>query len=533
MRNDLYHASGWTKKDHKYIRKEGNRYIYPEDLRTNNEAARKAAQPAYNRKPARDVINRSGVKRVDRYVDPDANLDFRSNDIVDKYGRQRSTIKDKYSTWNVDDGATAARIRANRDRKDINKADRSNQFSEKKQSSTDRAANARSERNARQLENRKAAANGKVINPSYTLRDKDGNKIARLQSKDKVSSPNQADYKQYSKERSQEQNRKKAANGGPYKHAEAHYDSNDNYKENYYTSDQEWAKNRTAKGTGRSNFTKKQLQVKNRATAANGNIIGKNGKTYTFKQDQDYAKRNTGGKKSEQYMRDYAQNEDGSYGAKEGQYWEWTTDKHTHSSEAARKAGSEKKAYEAEVKEAVKKTKAKNKAEKEKLTKKGKQIVDKIKGAFSKKKNKVNEIEVKPIETKPIEVKPIETKPIEVKKKKRTARDILSDRGITRKEVTDYTVADYDNGYVDPDFGNHHKRYQEKYTYSSGKKMNDDFEKQYAREKSLQRSHPTEGSDLNKTSFKPDSKSTLRDYDSEWLKEVNDKWIKNKNKKKK
>lgn len=33
MRNDeLQHAFGWTKKNHKYIRKEGDRYIYPEDL---------------------------------------------------------------------------------------------------------------------------------------------------------------------------------------------------------------------------------------------------------------------------------------------------------------------------------------------------------------------------------------------------------------------------------------------------------------------------------------------------------------------
>jgi len=31
--NELYHASGWTKKNHKYIRKEGNRYIYPSDMK--------------------------------------------------------------------------------------------------------------------------------------------------------------------------------------------------------------------------------------------------------------------------------------------------------------------------------------------------------------------------------------------------------------------------------------------------------------------------------------------------------------------
>lgn len=210
MRNDLYHASGWTKKDHKYVRKEGNRYIYPEDLRTNNEAARKAAQPAYNRKPARDVISRSGVKRVDHHADRDYN--FRTTEGVDKYGRQTHAMKGEGNyIFRQDEDATEARRMANYDRKDINKTDRSNQFSEKRQSSIDRAANKRSERNARQLENRKAAANGKVINPSYTLTDKDGNKIARLQSKDKVSSPNQADYKQYSKEKSNEQKRKKAA----------------------------------------------------------------------------------------------------------------------------------------------------------------------------------------------------------------------------------------------------------------------------------------------------------------------------------
>lgn len=360
MRNDLYHASGWTKKDHKYVRKEGNRYIYPEDLRTNNEAARKAAQPAYNRKPARDVISRSGVKRVDHHADRDYN--FRTTEGVDKYGRQTHAMKGEGNyIFRQDEDATEARRMANYDRKDINKTDRSNQFSEKRKSSTDRAANARSERNARQLENRKAAANGKVINPSYTLTDKDGNKIARLQSKDKVSSPNQADYKQYSKERAQEQNRKKAANGAGAK-------------------DQEYAKVANAE-------QKVKKQAKNRATAANGIIIGKDGKPYRFNLDQDYAKQNAGGKKSEQYLKDYSQNEDGTYGAKEGsRNLGWTERHHTHSSEAARKAGTEKKAYEAEVKEAVKKTKAKNKAEKEKLTKKGKQIVDKIKSTFSKKK---------------------------------------------------------------------------------------------------------------------------------------------------
>lgn len=46
MRNGIYHSaegSTWTKKNHKYIRKEGNRYIYPEDVRRQQSQNRKAA----------------------------------------------------------------------------------------------------------------------------------------------------------------------------------------------------------------------------------------------------------------------------------------------------------------------------------------------------------------------------------------------------------------------------------------------------------------------------------------------------------
>ena len=113
MGRNLYHSaegSHWTKKNHKYIRKEGNRYIYPEDLQ-------------------KSAVNKQGSKNY-------------------------------------------------------------KQLSE-------------------QHANRQAAKSGKIVNPTYTLRDDQGNKVMRLQSKDKLSTPTVADYKKYSQLTSGAKNRKK------------------------------------------------------------------------------------------------------------------------------------------------------------------------------------------------------------------------------------------------------------------------------------------------------------------------------------
>lgn len=102
--NNIYHSaegSTWTKKNHKYIRKEGNRYIYPSDLK--------------------------------------------------KISQQHA--------------------------------------------------------------NRQNAKNGKLINPTATYRDENGNVALRLHMKGAYSTPNQADYKQYSKEMSNQAKRKRAAGG--------------------------------------------------------------------------------------------------------------------------------------------------------------------------------------------------------------------------------------------------------------------------------------------------------------------------------
>lgn len=122
----FYHSaegSHWTKKNHKYIRKEGNRYIYPEDLK-----------------------------------------------------RMQNTAN------------------ARRD-----------------------AVNSQSSANYRQLSeqhaNRQAAKSGKVVNPSYVVRDSSGNKVYEGTARGRYAMPTTSDYKEYSRDMAQYSNRKRAKNG--------------------------------------------------------------------------------------------------------------------------------------------------------------------------------------------------------------------------------------------------------------------------------------------------------------------------------
>lgn len=105
----------------------------------------------------------------------------------------------------------------------------------------------------------------------------------------------------------------------------------------------------------------------------------------------------------------------------------------------------------------------------------------------------------------------------------------MSDRGITRREVTTDAIHDFEEGSIEKN--PHPNRYFEKDVYKDGLAMNSskNYKKHRAKEESMRRMDRNDNTEYD-YSFKPDRG---RDYDSEWLKEVNDKWIKNKNKKKK
>ena len=64
---------------------------------------------------------------------------------------------------------------------------------------------------SQQHANRQNAKNGKLINPTATYRDENGNVALRLHTKGAFATPNQADYKQYSKEMSNQAKQKRVA----------------------------------------------------------------------------------------------------------------------------------------------------------------------------------------------------------------------------------------------------------------------------------------------------------------------------------
>lgn len=311
QRNSMYHSAEgthWQKKNHKYIRIENGRYVYPSDRSTGklNATQKRNRYNAANGKSS--YVGRG-------WTDGNKN----HYDLPQNYSKAISTYQKKTAI-------------ADRKRKEAagspNATVRNQEYAKKE---------------AVQERNRAAAANGKIVNPTYTLRDKDGTKIARLSSKDKVQSPTANDLKNYSREKSnaakrksaagspneyvrnqehakkmtnimnspsispkykdgigpssmskqrgklalrkqgsnsnykelsqqhaQEQKRKAAANGGPTKHSLAPYDIHSgkwDFKD--YTSDQEWAKDRTSKGSARANWTKEQLNQKKRSNAVN------------------------------------------------------------------------------------------------------------------------------------------------------------------------------------------------------------------------------------------------------------------------
>lgn len=68
MGRDMYHSAEgthWTKKNHKYIRKEGNRYIYPQDY-NDRKSLRELKRSNAMYQQGRDDYRQAGVQRANR-----------------------------------------------------------------------------------------------------------------------------------------------------------------------------------------------------------------------------------------------------------------------------------------------------------------------------------------------------------------------------------------------------------------------------------------------------------------------------------
>lgn len=208
MASLLHSAEGstWKKRNHKYLYKEGNRYIYPEDVQRRGGGG--GIQRTKN-KTARDILSDKGVRRVERGNFDDGSS-YRRIDRKDKNGNYNREYQHPYKSKAI--VLPGDRYDVNYHYSDERKANKEKADAQARQAQN--RANAGSGRPdykklSEQHANREAARNGKVVNPTYTLRDDKGNKVARLQSKDKVQMPTVADYKKASQLTSGAKNRKK------------------------------------------------------------------------------------------------------------------------------------------------------------------------------------------------------------------------------------------------------------------------------------------------------------------------------------
>ena len=196
---NLYHSAEgthWTKKNHKYIRKEGNRYIYPSDLKKMGGGKKLTAQQIANRKAAAN-----GVKELYRMDDGSyirehgrSDQEFAKDDARYKNNQRREAREQ----------ATEVRELARMEK------------AENRQKAVSRQASPNYKQLSEQHANREAAKNGKIVNPTYTLRDEKGNKVARLKSNDKVMATPGKEYAKWQasqkKQAINEEKRRKALN---------------------------------------------------------------------------------------------------------------------------------------------------------------------------------------------------------------------------------------------------------------------------------------------------------------------------------
>ena len=491
MYNSFYHSaegSHWTKKNHKYIRKEGNRYIYPEDLKRleNTANSRRAAvnsqaSPDYR---AMSTANRQKMNRAEA-----ANGSGRNDQLQARYTAAANTARSnrerkvrdaagsngvqvrnqEYAkgvsanrnarTFNTNSGTynpskndlAAATARRKKQANAVNKQASANYITDSKrraamnsQNSSDyrgiskrtaaqnsqaspdyksmsaanrhkmnraSAANGSGAKNQqyaksantrqaalrdRQAEvtelkrmdtlqnqgskdykklssqqaNRTAAKSGKLVNPIATYRDKDGNVALRLHTKGAFASPTVADYKDYSREVSNENKRKKAAGSNGTKSRNQEYAkarsqeradqqtldelkrSNATYAQN--SSDYKGKSKRAAAKNSQASPDYKEIsnanrQKMNRASAANGS--GAKNQEYAKAANGQYENRKTAsngsGAKSQEYAKASTQAQNrkraANGSADKGHYGGWVKDARSDQQYAKESAGYRKK----------------------------------------------------------------------------------------------------------------------------------------------------------------------------------------------
>lgn len=439
MGRDMYHSAEgthWTKKNHKYIRKEGNRYIYPSDANKlrGSKAINNQSSPDY-KALSQQKANRSAAASG-KVVNP-------SFALRDSDGRKVATIhtKESFPTATTRDfkrysGEMAQRGKVSRqsspdyrsvsqnhagamakernDRKTMNELKRSNatyqqntpnyssrskqhaavtnqaspdyrsvsqnQANYNKQrsavssqaspnyratSSRRAALNNQGSTNYRQLgqqkANRTAAANGAADHirlddgtylkeyGSHQQQAKRGLKNRQIMSNrsNALNSQVSPDYRSVSQNHANTMNRSAAVSNQAspdYKSvskrkaaikrqstpdyrsvSQNHADSMN--RSSAVNSQGSFDYRSAGSNSERTNKTKKQLQAKNRQRA----LYRQDGGGY---EGQLHSKT-----ESSKWRRDHAQNPDGSYGARDGEAWEWDNTRHTHSSAGAKRQG--------------------------------------------------------------------------------------------------------------------------------------------------------------------------------------------------
>lgn len=413
--SELYHSAEgthWTKKNHKYIRKEGNRYIYPSDanrLRGTN-AINRQASPDY-KELSQQKANRSAAASG-KVVNP-------SFALRDSDGRKVATIHTKgtYPTATTRDfqrysGEMAQRGKVSRqtspdyrsvsqnhasamakernDRKSLNELKRSNASynqntpnygarSKQHAAVTNQASpdyRARSKQHAavanqaspdyRATSSRRAALNNQGGSDYRSVSENHANAMGddrkRRNAVNSQSTPNyravssqraalnsqgSSDYRSVSQNHANAMNRSAAVSNQAspdYKSvskrkaavkrqstpdyrsvSQNHADSMN--RSSAVNSQGSFDYRSAGSNSERTNKTKKQLQAKNRQRA----LYRQDGGGY---EGQLHSKM-----ESSKWRRDHAQNPDGSYGARDGEAWEWDNTRHTHSSAGAKRQG--------------------------------------------------------------------------------------------------------------------------------------------------------------------------------------------------
>lgn len=375
MGRDMYHSAEgthWTKKNHKYIRKEGNRYIYPSDanrLRGTNAINRQASpdyktlsQQKANRSAAASgkVVNPSFALRdsdgrkiatihtkesyptattrdFQRYsgevaqrgkVSRQSSPDYRSvsQNHASAMAKERNDLKSlnelkrSNATYNQNTPNYGARSKqhaavTNQASPDYRSVSQNNAKANKRSS----AVNNQSSPNYRTMSSRRASLNSQA-SPDY--RSVSQNHVNAMNRSTAVSGQASPDYKSISKRKAAI---KKQSTPDYRSVSQNHADSMN--RSSAVNSQGSFDYRSAGSNSERTNKTKKQLQAKNRQRA----LYNQDGSGY---EGQLHNKM-----ESSKWRRDHAQNPDGSYGARDGEYWEWDNTRHTHSSAAAKRQG--------------------------------------------------------------------------------------------------------------------------------------------------------------------------------------------------